>query len=67
VRASSWSYSARIWDQSVSAADRASLCTALIAAWIWYGPGWFRRTHAATKALCLRLVRHELDQQARQA
>jgi hypothetical protein len=29
------SYSARIWCQSVSAAVVASLCTALIAAWIW--------------------------------
>jgi len=31
---SSWSYSARIWSQSVAVAIGASLCTALIAAWI---------------------------------
>jgi len=29
------------------------VCTAAIAAWIWYGPGWFRRRHARTRA-CLR-------------
>jgi hypothetical protein len=28
----------------------ASLCTALIAAWIWYGPGWPRRRHCRTRA-----------------
>ena len=31
----SWSYRARIWLQSVSAAVGASLWTALIAAWSW--------------------------------
>jgi hypothetical protein len=31
----SWSYSCRICLQSVAAAVGASLCTALIAAWIW--------------------------------
>jgi hypothetical protein len=35
----SWSYRVRIWAQSVASAVAASLCTALIAAWIWYGPG----------------------------
>ena len=34
-----WSYSCKICHQSVSAAEAASLCTALMAAWIWYGPG----------------------------
>ncbi len=33
--ASSWSYRARICSHSVAAAIGASLCTALIAAWIW--------------------------------
>ena len=28
----------------------ASLCTALIAAWIWYGPGRLRRRHCRTSA-----------------
>jgi hypothetical protein len=46
----SWSYRARIWDQSVSAAVGASECTAAIAAWIWYGPGRLRRRQARTMA-----------------
>src|SRR4029079_1120120 len=48
--ASSWSYSARICRQSVSAAVGASLWTALIAAWIWYGPGSLRRRQRRTSA-----------------
>ena len=48
--ASSWSYSATIWRQSVASAVGASLCTALIAAWIWYGPGRSRRRHRRTSA-----------------
>ena len=43
----------RICRQSVSAAARASLWTALIAAWIWYGPGWLRRRHAPDERLAL--------------
>ena len=39
-----------IWAQSVSAAVGASLCTALIAAWIWYGPGVLRRRQARTRS-----------------
>lgn len=35
VIASSWSYSARIWLQSVASKEHASAWTALIAAWIW--------------------------------
>ena len=34
----------------MSAAVGASLWTALIAAWIWYGPGWLRRRHRRTIA-----------------
>jgi hypothetical protein len=43
-----WSYSPTICGQSVSRMVGASACTALIAAWSWYGPGWFRRRHART-------------------
>ena len=44
----SWSYSDRIAGQSVAATLVAALCTALIEAWSWYGPGWLRRTSRAT-------------------
>jgi hypothetical protein len=37
--ARNWLYSCRICPQSVPAGAGASLWTALIAAWIWYGPG----------------------------
>ena len=30
--------------------SRASLCTALIAAWSWYGPGWLRRRQRRTSS-----------------
>ena len=46
----SWSYRERIAGQSVAAALDAALCTALIEAWIWYGPGWLRRTSSRTIA-----------------
>jgi hypothetical protein len=35
VSARNWPYSRRICHQSVMAATGASMCTALIAAWIW--------------------------------
>jgi hypothetical protein len=35
VSAASWSYSATTCDQSTDDASGASVCTALIAAWIW--------------------------------
>ena len=41
---------ATICRQSVSAAVGASLCTALIAACSWYGPGWLRRRHRRTSS-----------------
>lgn len=49
LSAKSWSYSTRICGQSVRDSDGASLWTALIAAWIWYGPGWLRRRQARTR------------------
>ena len=45
-----WPYSATIWCQPVAAASAAPACTALIAAWIWYGPGRLRRRHRRTMA-----------------
>lgn len=37
-----------IWDQSVCSTAAASACTALMAAWSWYGPGWLRRRQPRT-------------------